>query len=73
MDNIPLTPYWRFIPMSVSNCPSCNFAFSKKRDWQRFCSDKCRVAFHRPKPVITEEETYVIIKGIKYIKALNEK
>lgn len=29
-----------------SQCEHCGGEFSKRREWARFCSDKCRVAHH---------------------------
>lgn len=31
----------------MSTCPSCEQAFMRRRGWQRFCSDRCRMFHHQ--------------------------
>jgi hypothetical protein len=31
---------------AIASCRQCGISFAPKRSWQRFCTDRCRAAFH---------------------------
>jgi len=37
-------------------CPMCGDRFPVKRDWTRFCSTRCRQAYHRAEPPLKQLE-----------------
>lgn len=53
---------------SAPPCEACHKPFSRKRRWQRFCSTKCRNAFHHRANMASEDRVADLERRVKVLE-----